>query len=340
MQTKIIERYFFFALLLLTTVFTVLVFRPFWAILLLSICFSVLLYPIYKWFNKLKFPNWLSSLLTLLIFMIILGVLFFGAGAIILNQTINVYNFVANNSNTIPYINSLNNSINKILPAGTSFDLHEKISNLISLFVDNLTGIFSYTLSTLFYFFLFFLSIFYFLKDGEKFEKGLIAASPLSDSDNEKIVNKLALSINSILKGNFFVVILQGAVVTVGFFLFKVPNPALWGLVAVITSFVPTIGSGLITIPIIIFLFLTGNTLNAIGLLVWAVIVVGVLGTLLNPIIVGKKINLHPMVILFSVLGGISLFGPIGILVGPLSVSLLYALVSIYKDEFKQSAVL
>lgn len=336
MQTKIIERYFFFSLLFVTLIFSFLIFRPFWIVLVLGICFSIVFFPIYQWFNK-KFSDWLSALLTVLFFIIIVGGLLFGIGIILLNQSQSVYNLVANSGGTSPFLDSINNSINKILPTGISFDLYEKISDVISLVTSNVAKIFTSTLSTIFSFFLTFLAMFFFLKDNARWKKAIKILSPLSDADDEKIINKLSMAVNGIVKGYLFIVFVQGALVSIGFAIFGVPNPALWGLVAMITAFIPAIGSGLVSIPAIIFLLATGHTMNALGLLIWAVILVGTIDNILNPIVVGSKINLPPLLILFSVLGGISLLGPVGILVGPLTISLLYTLISIYRNEFQNS---
>jgi predicted PurR-regulated permease PerM len=96
---------------------------------------------------------------------------------------------------------------------------------------------------------------------------------------------------------------------------------------------VPTIGTALIAIPTILYLFAMGMTGHAIGLGVWCLTLVGTIDNLLNPIIIGSKTKIHPMLILFSVLGGVSLLGPVGILIGPLSLSLLDALISVYKES-------
>jgi predicted PurR-regulated permease PerM len=282
-------------------------------------------------------PNWLSALLTVFLFIIIISGLLFGVGIILLNQSQNVYNLVSNNGHTLSFINSLNNSIIKILPKGISFNLYQKISDFITFITNNIAGVFSSILSTIFYFFLTFLSIFFFLKDSTHWKKAIKVMSPLSDADDQKIINKLSQAVNGIMRGYFFIVFIQGTLVGIGFALFGVPNPLLWAMVAMITAFVPTIGSGLVSVPAIIYLFSTGNITGAVGLLLWAVVMVATIDNLLNPIIVGARINLHPIIILFSVLGGISLFGPVGILVGPLTISLLYTLISIYRNEFKQS---
>ncbi len=334
MQTKTIERYFFFSLLFATFIFSFFIFRPFWTVLVLSVSFSVVLHPLYDWFNK-KLSDWLSALLTVFIFILVVIGLLFGIGIIILNQSQNVHDLFTNAGNNFSFIDSINHSINAILPAGLSFNLYEKISSMISLITNNIMSIFTSTLSTLFSFFLTFLSMFFFLKDGSHWKKIIKVVSPLSDSDDEKIISRLSQSVNGILKGYLLITLVQGILVSIGFVIFGVPNPALWGLVAMITALVPTIGSGLVTIPAIIFLFATGHTISAIGLAIWGLALVGTIDNILNPIIVGNKINLHPLLILFSVLGGISLLGPVGILVGPLTVSLLYTLISIYRNEFQ-----
>jgi predicted PurR-regulated permease PerM len=96
---------------------------------------------------------------------------------------------------------------------------------------------------------------------------------------------------------------------------------------------VPSVGTGLVAIPAILYLFAIGHAGAAIGLAIWSALLVGTIDNLLNPIVVGKNINVPPLLILFSVLGGISLLGPVGILIGPLTVSLLYALVSLYRHR-------
>jgi len=339
MQTKIIERYFFFILLFIIFVFSFLIFSPFWMVLLLGISFSIVLYPVYEWFNKRKLPNWLSALLTVFFFIIIIGVPLFGMGVIVFNQSQNAYQIIVNNVHSLSFIDSINNSINRILPEGISFDLYEKISNFISFVSSNVASIFTSTLSTIFSLVLTLLSMFYFLKDGAHWRKALVILSPLSDTDDEKIINKLSRAVNGIIKGYLFIALIQGILMGVGLAIFGVPNSALWGLVTMITALVPSIGTAIISVPAIIFLLITGNTFEAIGLLVWAVAVVGMIDNLLSPFIVGNKINLPPFLILFSVLGGISLLGPIGILVGPLTISMLYTLISIYRHEFKQGMV-
>ena len=339
MQTKTIERYFFFGLLLAVFIFVFFIFRPFWIVLVLGASLSVVLYPIYKWFIKIKFPQWLSSTLTVLFFVIIFcGPILFISN-IVLKESQNVYHSVVNSGSAGPFINSINDKITDILPQGISFDINQKISSLISFLFSNVGNVFNTTISTLASFILVLFSIFYFLKDGEKWKEAIIRLSPISDQNDKKIINKLSQSIRGIVKGYLFIGLIQGALVSLGFIIFGVPNPALWGVTAGIASLLPSFGTALVTVPAIIFLFATGHLLPAIGLLLWSAILVGTIDNVLNPVLVGKKIKIPPFLILFSVLGGISLLGPIGILIGPLVVSLLDTLVSIYRDEFNEKPI-
>ncbi len=335
MQSKMLERYFFYGLLLATFFFSFLIFRPFWIVLVLGASFSIVLYPVYEWLNKRLARNWLSALLTLLFFIVVLCIPLFSVGSIVFNESQNLYHSVLSNGNISPLLTSVGNKINQILPIGVSFDINAKISSFISFLVNNITTILKATVSALFSFLLLLLTIFYLLKDGDKWRKALLKISPLSDNDDHKILHRLAQTINGVIKGYLLIAFIQGILMGAGLYLFHVPNPAIWAVIAGIASIIPPLGTAVVSVPSIIFLFMTGNTGLAIGLLVWSVVVVGTGDNVLNPYIIGHRIDVPPFLILFSVLGGIALLGPVGILIGPLTVSLLYTLTEIYQAEFK-----
>jgi predicted PurR-regulated permease PerM len=335
MQTKTIEKYFFFMLLLGTSIFTFMIFRPFWIVLVLGASFAIVLYPVYLRLNKIFHTNWLSSLVTLLLFFVVLYIPLFTIGSIVFNQSQNLYHSILNNGDTTPFINLLGEKINHVMPNGVVFDINEKISSFVSFITSNIATIFSATISVLFFFVLFFLTIFYFLKDGEDWKKTLLRISPLSDKTDEKILDRLSETINGALKGYILIALFQGILMGIGLAIFHVPNWALWGAVAGVASIVPPFGTAIVSVPSIIFVFLTGHTGNAIGLTLWSTLIVGTGDNILTPYIIGHKLNIPPFLILFSVLGGISLIGPVGFLIGPIVVSLLYTLIDIYRSEFQ-----
>lgn len=335
MQPKIIEKYFFFGLLFATFIFAFLIFRPFWIVLVLGVSLSVILYPVHTWLNKKGLPNWLASFLTLFFFIIVLCAPLLGIGSIVFNQSQNLYHSVVSGGRAIPFIDSIGNKISQVLPNGVSFDINEKVSGLISFLTNNIADIFSSTVTTLFSFILLLLTIFYLLKDGEKWKETILQLSPLSKTADEKIINRFDQTINGVIKGYLLIALIQGTLMGIGLTIFHVPNPAIWAVIAGLASIVPPLGTAVVSVPAVIFLFATGHTGFAVGLLVWAILIVGMGDNLLNPYIVGHKIKIPPFLILFSVLGGIALLGPVGILIGPLTVSLLYTLTDIYQSEFK-----
>lgn len=335
MQPRTIEKYFFFILLFTTFVFAFFVFRPFWIVLVLGASLSIVLYPVYLWLKKAHLPNSLAALLTLFFFIIVLCIPLFGVGSIVFNQSQDLYHSVVNNGNALPFLDSIGTKINHILPKGISFSVKDTISTFITFLTNNIANIFSTTITAIFSFILLLLTIFYFLKDGESWKKTFLKLSPLSNTDDEKILDKLSLTINGVIKGYLLIAFIQGTLMGIGLTIFHVPNGALWAVVAGVAAIVPPLGTAVVSVPAVIFLFITGHTGLGIGLLIWAILVVGTGDNLLNPYIVGHKINIPPFLILFAVLGGISLLGPVGILIGPLAVSLLYTLTEIYRNEFR-----
>ncbi len=340
MQTKTMERYFFFSLLFLTIILTFIIFKPFWIVLVLGASLSIVLYPVYEWFQRRKLPNWLSSFLTVFIFIILLCGPLFGIGILVFNQSQSLYHLVASGGNTGPFMDSIGNAINKILPEGVTFDLNQKVTDFVSFLSNNIANIFTATLSTIFSFILLLITIFYLLKDGVAWRKELVKLSPLSENYDQKIINRLSQTINGVIKGSVLITIIQGIALGIGLSIFGVPNPALWATVGAIASFIPIVGTAIVSVPAIFFLFVTGNLIGAIGLMVWAIVSVGIIDNLISPLIFSSKIKIPAFIILFAVLGGLSLLGPVGLLIGPLAVSLLYTLISIYRNEFKQDTTL
>jgi predicted PurR-regulated permease PerM len=335
MQSKTFERYFFFGLLLATLIFVFMIIRPFWVILVLGGSFSIVLYPVYAWLKKAKLPSWLASAFTLVFFVLVLCIPLFGIGTIVFNQSQQLYHNAIVSGGAVPALSAIGEKINSVLPYGLSIDFNEKVSIFLSYLTNNIASIFTATATFMFSFIILLFTIFYFLKDGENWKDTVLRLSPLSTTADEKIMSKLSRTINGVLRGYLLMAVIQGVFMGVSFAIFKVPNAAIWGTVAGVASIIPPMGTAVVGIPAAIYLYATGHTALSLGLFLWAVVMTGVVDNFLNPYIVGHKINIPPFLILFTVLGGITLLGPVGILIGPLAVSLLYTLAEIYQSEFK-----
>lgn len=336
MQNRNIEKYFFLGFLLLVTLFVIILFRPFFAVLVVGASLAVVLHPLYTWFNQkiTRGHNWIAALLSVILFVVVLCGPVLLAGIIIFTQAQDLYQSVTHGG-VGPFLQSIGTSINSVLPPELTFNIQDKITELAAFLSSHLATVFTATLDTLFSLLLVILIIFYFLKDGDSWKRSLVLMSPLADTDDEKILSKLAHAINGVIKGYVIIGLAQGTLMGVGLALFGVPTPALWAVVAAFASLVPTVGTAVVAVPAIAYLLAVGAMPQAIGMTVWAILIVGMVDNLLNPLVIGSRVDIPPLLILFSVLGGIALLGPVGVLVGPLAVSLLYSLVGIYRTSFQ-----
>lgn len=341
MQTMTSEKYFLFILLLLTIVLTVLIFFPFLSVLILTVAFSVALNPVYLWIKRRITRNvsWIASILTILIFLICLCTPLFFVGKTVFYQAQDIYMNIATSENTGTWIDGINDKINNYLPGGFDFSLQDKIAELFSTLTSSLGTLFSTTLNSVLMFTLMIFALFYLFKDGEKWEKDFMKMLPLSDKNSSQIISDLKASINRIFKGSFIIALAQGFMAWVGFTVFGVPHAIIWAIVASIASFIPTIGTSVVSVPAMAFLFFSGMQLQALGLLLWSILLISTIDNILNPYIISKNTEIPSIFMLFSILGGVALFGAIGIVVGPLVLSLLYSLVSIYKREANATPV-
>lgn len=338
MNTHPQGRHFFYVLFAAVAILCILIFHPFFIILVLGASLAAVFNPLYLWFkNKVtRGISWLAALLTTLLFIIIIVAPLFFIGSQVIQQAGGLFESLSRDSGTSHYIDSLSKRISSVSPAVSSLDIKTALASILRSFTGSIASIFTATLSTIFSFLLVILSLFYFLKDGDKWKRYIIKISPLADNHDNKILTMLENAVSGIMKGYLFVAFIQGTLLGIGLWIFGVPHPALWGLIAGIASVIPTVGTAIVAIPAVIYLYVSGATGPAIGLAVWSLTLVGTIDNLLNPIVMGKKVSLPPLVILFAILGGIALVGPVGIIIGPLSVSLLYTLLLIYQKNFEE----
>lgn len=335
MQTNSSEKHFLYVLLAITSLLTVAIFWPFLTIIILAISFTVVLSPIYEWINThiTKKRAWLSSLLTIIIFLIVICIPIFFVGKSVFIQAQNLYFGLVESGQTNGLIEKIDISIHRLVPEGMYFNTSEKIATLVGNLSSNISGFFASTFKTILMLFLMLLIVFFLLKNGSYWKDNLFKLFPLSDKTLKSIIADMKDAINRIFKGSFIIAIVQGVLMGIGLTIFGVPNAAIWGIVAGMASFVPTIGTSIVSVPAILFLYFSGMELHALGMLIWSVIAVGTIDNILSPYIISKNTEISSLFILLSILGGIALMGPVGLFIGPLIISLLYSLISIYKKE-------
>lgn len=333
-----IQTWFFFVFIIAVIVLNIFIFLPYLSVLFLALVFAIIFGPMHeKILSWSKGKNTLASLLSVLVvLLVIVGPLAF-FGTLLFQEASDLYVRALNASGEDGISGSLENvssTLEGMIP-GFSFsqagvDVAGYARQGLSWLLDHMSVLFGGIAKIAFGLFLMLLALFYFFKDGKKFVNSLVDLSPLADTSDRKIISKIILAVNSVVRGSIVIGVLQGILTGIGFAIFGVPNPVIWGFVAAIASLVPTIGTSLILIPAIAFLFLTGATGQGVGLIIWGVVAVGLIDNLLGPVLIERGVKIHPFLILLSALGGLALFGPVGFLAGPVVLALLFALLDLY----------
>ncbi len=332
---RIVEYVFFFSLLIVSGYMVWLITSPFISALALAAIVVTIFHPLHKAILSVltdKHKSFAAFVSTTLILILIVIPVFF-VSSLVVKEVVGFYKtfdtgaFVLNN-----LIINLETSLESLV--GADIDLNEQVKNTIQVFTGNIGSIFATTLSTLFISLIAIISSFYFFRDGKEFLEMIIKISPLPDNEDRIIFRRLARSIRSVVTGTVFVALIQGILVSLGFFIFGINRAILWGSIAAVGALIPGIGTTVVTAPAIIYLFMTSSLSNTIGLLVWSVGLVGLIDNLIGPYLMSRGNDLHPFLILVSVLGGISLFGPIvGFILGPVIVTLFIVLLEIYNQH-------
>ncbi len=175
---------------------------------------------------------------------------------------------------------------------------------------------------------------FFLLRDGPKLLEHLIRALPLGDQRERLLFGKFAEVTRATIKGNLVVALVQGALGGIIFWILAIPGALLWGVIMALLSLIPAVGAGLVWAPAAIYLFATDDKVSAAILVVYGVVVIGLADNILRPILVGRDTKLPDWMVLLSTLGGLTMFGINGFVIGPLIAALFIAFWQIFRFDF------
>lgn len=175
---------------------------------------------------------------------------------------------------------------------------------------------------------------FFMLRDGAKLIPVLIRALPLGDERERLLMKKFVEVTRATIKGSLVVAMVQGALGGFIFWALDIPGPVLWGVVMTVLSLIPIVGASLIWLPVGLYLLATGATTDGIILIAFGAIVIGLVDNILRPILVGRDTKMPDYLILLSTLGGFSVFGMTGFVLGPLIAALFLTFWEIFTREF------
>jgi predicted PurR-regulated permease PerM len=329
-----LQHHFFLFLFVIAAGAMFFIWRPFLAPLVLAGSFAIVFQPLYIRINKrLKNHSSIASLLTVLIILIVILVPLVLIGGLLFNEARDLYLQITNNSGQIAHLNAklalYQRHIHAFAP-DINLNLTKNIQLGLGWVLAHLDTFFSGFLSILLGAVVMTTALFFFLRDGRMFRDQLFILSPLNTKYDKNIFSKIIATINSVIRGSIVVSAAQGIFATIGFAIAGIPNPIIWGVAAMFTSLIPGVGTSLITIPCIIFLFVTAPAWHGVILIIWAIIGIALIDNFLSPFILRRGIKIHQFLILISVLGGIAFFGPIGFIMGPIMLAFFFALLELY----------
>ena len=327
--------------------------EPLITILLTSIIITYVSFPLYKRIKKIIISQFISIVLTIVIITLILLLPFSYLVFKIGQQSFDFYNSLSGNiakgtlfgftckradSDICSIINSAEKfSATRLSQVGADKYVQKALSRMIEITTNYLVRIPQAILGTGLALF-----ISYFLfRDGEKITKRIINWLPFRTKTVDKLTSQFKKITYTIVFAQLFVALAQGIVGMAGFYIFGVPLAIFWGVVMAFFALVPTIGTAVIWVPASLFLVLSGYlsqnyimVAKGAGLFVYGLLVISTIDNLLRIKIIHVKAEVHPIIVISGVIGGISLFGIIGLFVGPILLSMLITYFETFKERF------
>jgi len=340
------SKYFILLFLIIAVFLVFLIIRPFIIAILTSIIISYIFYPLYKWINKkTKRKNFSAIIVTMLVIILIISPILFVANSLT-REVMTVY---TNSKQMIAEENIIGTkSDSNILWKLNSFLVNIAKKPQISSSLDNITNSIISSLSNFIFtipkrilgFFVMIFLIFFMLRDGDLMVKKIKYFIPLKNHYQNKIVKKFDSVTRAVVYGHFITALIQGMIGTLGLYIFGIKSPLVWGIIMVIACMIPFVGPPVVWFPLGVFKVIIGlnsgnnyETIMGIGLLAYGFIIVSSIDNLIKPKIISDRARIHPTIILLGILGGLAIFGFIGIVVGPLILSLFLTFAEIYKTE-------
>jgi predicted PurR-regulated permease PerM len=176
---------------------------------------------------------------------------------------------------------------------------------------------------------------YFFLLSGKKALAKIMYLVPLESDQENRLVSRFVSVARATLKGTLVIGIIQGGLAGLAFAVVGIDGAIFWGTIMAVLSIIPAVGAALVWIPAVVYLLATGQVLAGVGLLLWCGIVVGSSDNILRPLLVGKDTKMPDLLVLLSTLGGIGVYGVLGVIIGPIIAALFLTVWELYGEAFR-----
>ena len=328
--------FFFFGILLFLLYQLLKILSPFLGALLIAGTLALVFYPVHLWIkarvisnnNLASAASTISVLLTVVLPMVVFGWLLFKESREIYPKT-NLWLSHFSQS-------GLDLQVPEGLRSVWDLDAKDIILGNVKNLQESIMRSGGTILKNIFFFFVSFLvivaTLFVFFRDGERLLHWLIDLVPLDAEHKNRIASHLYITTIAVVRGFLLTAAVQGVTGSIGYALAGVPAPILFGVLTSFAALIPFIGTSAIWLPLgIAFIFIKGLP-TGLFILLWGVLVVGLLDNILRPILIGQKAKLPIFLLFLAIFGGLRVYGPIGIIMGPLLISCVIVFLQIYKE--------
>ena len=338
--------WYFLLIFLISIIYLGHILWPFWSILVLSFLLTNLFRPLYK-LMATKMPEKLASILTcFLIILIVFVPLVFFVGALS-NEALGLYHWGRNTQVGMKLQLFIQDSpmVAQFQEYMEGFGYEFKPAQVTAMFsyLAKMAGLFFYNqasswaaniLQFLFLFFMMILIIFFLLIDQDKLVDFIIAVSPLPDDEDRLLLEKFEEISNAILKGNGICGLIQGILGGAVFAILGLNSPILWGGIMAILAFLPIFGIGLVMLPAAVILMFSDRIAAGVFLFIFYLGLSFSMEYMIKPKMVGDEVQMHTLLVFLAILGGLSVYGVLGIIYGPLIVTAFLTLTEIYFAKY------
>jgi predicted PurR-regulated permease PerM len=352
-----VSKYLFIGMFVLVAALAFWVARPFLNAVIVSAVVAYVFRPLYLWLNRrIKYRNvcaLLVSLFILLLFIMPLFLLIESAAPdarfayVRAKQKIMSGEFIEVTcpSRDESFLCRLQSRASDFMQQpDIKYQVSDAVSKVTGFIVEKISSVVLALPIILLNLFVIFFSVFYLIRDGDLLVENAKSILPIHSRHREHIFRRLKETARAVIFGALVVAVIQGALGGLGFLMFGVSSPLLWGVIMALFALVPMVGTAVIWVPAGIGMILAGSAENnpvlvwkGIGLLIYGAVIVAGIDNVLKPMLISDQAKIHPVLILVGVLGGLAAFGISGFIVGPLIIATFKVFIDIYRQEYEES---
>lgn len=315
---------------------------PFLSILLWSGLLVIIFYPLYKKLIKKTGNHTISAIITILISLLIFIIPLFVISALAINELSQFSGISTDEIKLIltdfknsrlsfvyDYLNKIVNIDNFLKPEDIKSFISKLSELILSASLYFIEGVFGMAVGLVISVFV----MFYLFRDGDKIIRDIPEILPMENSQAKVLFKETSDLINATIRGTLFVAIIQGTLAGLIFWILGIQYFILLGMLAMLFSMIPSGGTAFITVPVIIFLAVTGDLWKAGILAAYAALVIGMIDNFLLPKLIKQRVKMNELFIFFSVLGGLQVFGILGLFLGPIVLAMAFGVFKVFRGN-------